>query len=412
MGYIIRMAVRNLNRNPRRSFLSALSLVIALMLIVFAQGFIRGVLNQTADNTARFKTGHIRIAAEEYLRQERLLPLSEAVNLGPELNAVIDSIPGLAARADRIRFGVLLDHHDNGVPAMGLAVDPEAERDILRIHTAISQGEYLTGAEDEIVMGVGLAEKLAITVRDTLVLITQTAYGSPTGANLVVKGIVNSGVGQIDATHFFMTLGSAQDMLDMNNRVSEVIVMLDDRTRATALAPALREQLEEAGYERVAVRPISADPMIAYFSMAETVYFFIYLIILLVASSAIINTMMMVVFERTREIGMMKALGMADSSIIGVLVLESGFIGLAGSVAGVVMGSALVLLVAGPGIDFSGAFGGEANPTLMSGIIHPQLTAAAIISSFVLGLLLTLVVGFVSTRRAAGLNPAEALRTI
>jgi putative ABC transport system permease protein len=407
------MAVRNLTRNTRRSFLSALSLVIALMLIVFAQGFIRGMLDMTADNTARFKTGHLRIAAEEYLRQERLLPLSEAVNTGPELDAILDELPGVSARAGRIRFGVLLNHHDNSVPAMGLAVDPEAERGILRIQSAISEGDYLSGAGDEIVMGIGLAEKLGIGVGDTLVLITQTAYGSPTGANLVVKGIVNSGVGQIDATHFFMTLVSAQDMLDMDGQVSEVIIMLDDRAQASALATGLHKQLGDAGFERVAVRPLSADPIIAYFSMAETIYFFIYMIILLVASTAIINTMMMVVFERTREIGMMKALGMTDRSVIGVLVLESGFIGLAGSIAGVLLGSALVLLVSsGQGIDFSGALGGEANPTLMSGIIRPQLTMIAVVGSFVLGLLLALAVGFVATRRAAKLSPAEALRTI
>ncbi len=412
MGYLVRMAVRNLTRNTRRSFLSALSLVIALMMIVFAQGFIRGMLDQTADNTARFKTGHIRIAAEEYLRQERLLPLSEAVSTGPELDAILDELPGVSVRTERIRFGVLLNHKENSVPAMGLAVDPEAERDIFRIQHAISEGEYLSGAGDEIIMGIGLADKLGIGAGDTLVLITQTAYGSPTGANLVVKGIVNSGVGQLDLTHFFMTLASAQDMLDMAGQVSEVIIMLEEPDRAASVALDLKQQLQAAGITGLAARPLSSDPMIAYFSMAETIYFFIYLIILLVASSAIINTMMMVVFERTREIGMMKALGMTNRSVISVLVLESSFIGLVGSVVGVVLGSVLVLLVSTQGIDFSGALGGDANPTLMSGMIHPQLTALAVVSSFLLGLLLTLLVGFVATRRAAKLRPAEALRTI
>ena len=153
--------------------------------------------------------------------------------------------------------------------------------------------------------------------------------------------------------------------------------------------------------------------MISFFGMAEAIYFFIYLIILAVASTAIINTMMMVVFERTREIGMMKALGMTNRSVIGVLVLESAFIGLAGSVAGVVLGAALVLgLSGGGGIDFSGALGGEANPTLMSGVVHPELTATALVTGFLLGLVLSFAVGLVATRRVSKMNPAEALRTI
>ena len=346
-GHLFRMALRNLTRNTRRSFLSALSLVIALMMIVFAQGFIRGMLDQTEDNTARYKTGHVRIAAEEYLRQERLLPLSEAVTTGPSLDSVITRVPGVAARTDRIRFGVLLDHDDNNVPAMGLAADPEMERDVFRLQNAIVDGDYLSGADDEIIMGTGLAEKLHIDVGDTLVLITQTAWGSPTGANLVVKGTVRTGAGQIDATHFFMTLAGAQDLLDMDGRVSEVVLMLNDRHRATSAAAALQQGLDETGFADTKALAIDSDVMISFFGMAETIYFLIYLIILAVASTAIINTMMMVVFERTREIGMMKALGMTNRSVIGVLVLESAFIGLAGSVAGVIFGAALVLGLSG-----------------------------------------------------------------
>lgn len=412
MGYVIRMALRNLTRNTRRSVLSALAIVIALALIVFAQGFIRGLLDQTTDNTARLKTGHLRIADEDYLRQERIMPLSEAVDAGPEMDRLLDELPGVAARAKRIRFGVLLNHEGDNVPAMGVAIEPDAEREIFRVNEAIAEGEYLSGAPDEIVMGKGLAGKLDLAPGDTLVLITQTAYGSPTGANLVVRGLVESGVGQVDQTHFFMSLPGAQDMLDMSGMASEVIIMLEDRGAASALAGQLRQALSEAGYEGVAVRGMKSDPIMAFMSLAETIYFIIYLIILMVASTAIINTMLMVVFERTREIGMMKALGMSNRSIVGVLVFESGFIGLGGSIAGVILGAALILLLAPQGVDFSGAMGGEANPTMIAGVVHPQLTAFAVVVSFLLGLVLSLVVGMMASRRAAKLSPAEALRTI
>ncbi|MBN2538038.1 ABC transporter permease [candidate division WOR-3 bacterium] len=412
MSYIARMALRNLTRNTRRSVLSALAIVIALALIVFAQGFIRGMLDQTADNTARLKTGHLRIADEDYLRQERLLPLSEAIDAGPELDSIIAGLPGVRASSKRIRFGVLLDHDGNNVPAMGLGIEPEAERDILRLQEVIAEGQYLSGAGDELLMGRGLANKLGIGVGDTLVLITQTAYGSPTGANLLVRGIVESGVGQLDGTHFFISLTAARRLLDLENRASEVILMLDDPGRASVLAGQLRQELADAGYEGVAVLGMKSDPIMAYMSMAEAIYFIIYLVILLVASTAIINTMLMVVFERTREIGMMKALGMSERSVLGVLVLESGFIGLAGSIAGVLLGSALVLALAPHGVDFSSAMGGDANPTLIAGLVHPQLTALAVVVSFLLGLVLSLAVGVMAARQAGRLSPAEALRTI
>jgi len=412
MGYIVRMALRNLTRNTRRTGLSALAIVIALTMIVFAQGFIRGMLDQTADNTARLKTGHLRIADKDYLRQERMMPLSEAIDVGPRLDTILDGLTGVRARAKRIRFGVLLDHGDKNAPALGLGIEPEAERDIFQLQDALAEGQYLSGAENEVLLGKGLADKLGIGLGDTLVLITQTAYGSPTGANLVVRGIVESGIGQLDGTYFFISLAEAQRLLDLEGRASEVILMLDDPGRAPALAGQLRQELADAGYEGVAVVGMKSDPIMALMGFAETVYFIIYLIILLVASTAIINTMLMVVFERTREIGMMKALGMSERSVLSVLVLESGFIGLGGSIVGVLLGAAVVLLLAPHGIDFSGAMGGDANPTMLAGLVHPQLTAAAVVVSFLLGLVLSLLVGVLASRRAGKLSPAEALRTI
>lgn len=408
MGYLLRLAARNVTRNPRRSILSALAIVIALVMIVFAQGWLRGILGDISENTARLRTGHVRIARSEYLRRERLLPLAEAMKLGPETAAMLDEDPEVAAWAPRIRFGVMLNNRETSLAAIGLAVDPGREEDILRLAPTVAAGSYFTGEED-ILLGRELADRLGLAAGDTLVLITQTAHMSATGANLVVRGVLNTGIAQIDRNHFFITLARAQDLLDLEGRASEVVVMLADPGRAEAVATRFGTRLADPEAE---ARPWTSEGIIGYIRMANTTYFIMYLVILLVACSAIVNTMMMVVFERTREIGTMRALGMSRAAVVGALVLEAGLIGLGGSAIGTGLGAGLTALAQAQGIDVRVMTQNEVNPALMQGVIYPELTVAAVVISMVMGIGLSLLVGFFASRRAAKLSPAEALRTM
>jgi len=126
---IFRLAYRNFFRNTRRSIISSISVTIAIALIIFASSYLKGAVQNISDNIVRLVSGHIRITTHEYERRERLIPLSEAVDLSPEFYAALKD-DEIQLVSPRIKFGVLLGEEELSVPALGYAIDAEKEMQI------------------------------------------------------------------------------------------------------------------------------------------------------------------------------------------------------------------------------------------------------------------------------------------
>ncbi|MCK4453161.1 hypothetical protein KAU59_02280, partial [candidate division WOR-3 bacterium] len=127
--YLLKLAYRNFFRNTRRSIISGISVAIAIAVIIFAQSYMRGVIENIGGNIVRLISGHIRITTKEYDRRERMIPLSEALDLTPELYDELDRDEILMV-SPRIKFGVLLGEEELNIPALGYAIDPDKETNI------------------------------------------------------------------------------------------------------------------------------------------------------------------------------------------------------------------------------------------------------------------------------------------
>jgi putative ABC transport system permease protein len=406
MKEILKLAYRNFFRNTRRSLISGISVAIAIAVIIFAYSYLKGVTYSIIDNVVRLVSGHVRITTREYERRERMLPLSEAVELTPELFHALDR-EGVVAATSRIKFGVMLGEGDMTIPALGYGVEPEKETAILKFDKRIVQGEYIAKDDLAVILGRELARRLGKKVGDTLTIITRTAYDSPTGMNLLVKGIYATGLGGIDRSVFYLPLKKAQELLDLDGKATEIVVILRDRDRAPTLAAAVRHQ-----FPNLSVTPYQDNPLLRTLTSAESIFMIFYFIILLVACSTIANTMLMVVFERQREIGMFKALGMGSGSVIAMLIIESGLIGLTGSVVGCLIGALFSYWLKFRGIDLT-LFSSTASADMPFGpIVYFAPTPAIILTAFLLGLLASAVVAYLPVRRVTKLDPARTLRTI
>jgi putative ABC transport system permease protein len=406
MKEILKLAYRNFFRNTRRSLISGISVAIAIAVIIFAYSYLKGMTYSIIDNVVRLVSGHIRITTREYERRERMLPLSEALELTPGLFQALDR-EGVVAVTSRIKFGVMLGDGDLTIPALGYGVEPEKETAILGFNKRIVQGEYIAEDDKAVILGRELARRLGKKVGDTLTIITRTAYDSPTGMNLVVKGIYATGLGGIDRSIFYLPLKKAQELLDLESKATEIVVILRDRDRAPALAGAIRHQFPD-----LSVTPYQDNPILRILIADESIFMVFYFIILLVACSTIANTMLMVVFERQREIGMLKALGMSSGSVIAMLIIESGLIGLSGSVVGCGIGALFSYWLKFRGIDLT-LFSSTASVDMPFGpMVYFAPTPVIILTAFLLGLLASTVVAYLPVRRVTKLDPARTLRTI
>ncbi|MGD9379957.1 MAG: hypothetical protein PVI51_05265, partial [candidate division WOR-3 bacterium] len=280
---IFKLAYRNFFRNTRRSIISGISVALAVMAIIFVRSYLGGFFENISGNVVRLISGHIRIATKEYERRERMLPLAESMDLSTEFYA---SIPDeeIELTSPRIKFGVLLGEEELTVPALGYAINPETEREISGLHTRLVSGSYIQSGEKATILGDGLAERLGVTIGDTLTVITRTAYDSPTGANLIVKGIFHIGIGGMDRSIFYMPLDIGQAMLDLEGRATEFAIILKDPEKAIQIANSI-----DLGPE-YSVVPFQYNTLLRYINIATYVYSVFYFIVLLVACSAIANT--------------------------------------------------------------------------------------------------------------------------
>ncbi len=402
---LFRLAYRNFFRNTRRSLISGISVALAITAIIFARSYIRGIFQNMSGNVVKLVSGHITITTKEYERRERLIPLAESFELSEKFYA---SLPekDIKIVSPRIKFGVLLGEEELSIPALGYAIDPEKERDIAGLQKRLVAGTYLRAGERDAILGKGLAERLNMTVGDTLTVITRTAYDSPTGLNFVIKGIFQIGIGGMDRSIFYIPLDVGQAMLDLEGRTTEVVILLNDPNKAVEVARSIRLGNDYA------VTPYLYNPVLRWVNLAEVIYSFFYLIILLVACSAIANTMLMIVFERTKEIGMMKALGLNNLSIVGLLTIEASIIGVVGSFIGTIGGTILSYWLKYKGIDISMVSSTASADMPFGPIIYVAPTPFIIATAFLVGLLVTVIVALLPISRATRINPAKALKTI
>ncbi|MDD5594324.1 MAG: FtsX-like permease family protein, partial [Candidatus Margulisbacteria bacterium] len=390
------------------SFLTGLSIGVAVMIVIVLWTFISGVLNDMFNNYVTASVGHVRVMNSEYLRRETMLPLSSSVyNYGPIIKS-LENNKEVRLATGRIKFGVLMDVKGRNKPIIGVGIDPAREEAVLALSKKMVDGRVIVAGTRETNIGVGMAKELGLKTGDTLTIITQTAGGSLSGMNLKVAGIFNLGVGAIDKRTFYLPLDQAQYLLDMDNRVTEIFVLLNRPAEAVKFSTEIKKDMP-AGLTAV---PWQENGLL-YFMMtaARGIYAVIYAFILVLASFTILNTMFMAVLERTKEIGMMKALGMREGAVGRLIVLESMILGFLASFAGAAFGAIFSYYISVVGLDYTAVFEKMGTVEIpLPNVYHGLFSWTTILTGFILGVVLAVLAAISPARRAAKLEAAEAMR--
>ncbi|MFH1387201.1 MAG: FtsX-like permease family protein [bacterium] len=407
---MFKIALRNIFRNKRRSILTGLSIAVAVMIAVYLWSLISGIMDDLFDNMIRLNYGHVRILNSDYVRRERLLPLEANIKNYSAVEKVASANPNVTLTVGRIKFGVLLENKGKNKPVFGTGVVPALESQTSHLDQKIVEGRTIKLGQEEMNIGLNLARDLGLKLGDTLTVVTQTAYGSLSAMNLKIVGIFSYGVQSVDSSTFFLPLDKAQQLLDLNDTVTEIFVFVKDKNNASAIAKEIQSRLP-GQYTTKAWQ----DQEILYFYMviARNVYAGLYFLVLFLASFTILNTMFMSVLERTHEIGMMKALGMKDRQVMGVVLLEALMIGTLASFIGALWGAGVAYYLAVVGIDFTSTFEqmGALNFPI-SYVYRALFSWGTIFFGFGMGILFSFAAAIPPALRAAQMEPTEALREI
>ena len=163
MFYLIKMAIRNVGRNKRRTILTLSAVFIATIVLSFSACYLKGILEGTFDNYIRLQAGHIKIYNAEYVKKERLLPLDVPVSDYEAMQKELAGLDGIDMITPRIRFGVMLNVEGNNENSIGIGIDPIKERNILQLEEFLTEGSrYFQAGEAEMLIGKRLADTLGV----------------------------------------------------------------------------------------------------------------------------------------------------------------------------------------------------------------------------------------------------------
>ncbi len=403
---LYQLALRNIWRNRRRTLLTLSAMIISSALLILALGVFSGMLRDMLATATEQYYGHLVISAKGYQDDRdmfRHFQSDESIGTVLEQEDVL-------GYSQRLRSFGLLSRQQNSSPAEILGILPLQEQTVTSLHESLIDGNYLTTEDPNgAVLGSGLARRLNVVPGDQLVFVTQAADGSIGNDLLLVKGIFSTGDIGHDNSLALVPLAWLQQVLVLPGQVHEIAVKIDQPFNAASLAEKYRVDLHETLeiLDWGEMLPEMAEVVASY----DVSRMIIVTILYIATGLGILNTFFMAVMERTRELGVLMALGMRPGQIRVMILLETTIMGSLGLVCGAVVGIALSLYMALVGVDLSGTL----TPiTYAGGTILPRLHAVIepgnILIPSVCLLIVSLLAGFLPANRAAKMQPVVAIR--
>lgn len=400
MMNLFKLALLNLGRHRRRSALSALALAISLTLLLFMAAFFKGEMRSAMEDTLRLGSGHLRVSASNYEPEKLSVSWEYLIENPQELSTQIASLEQVKFATPRLAASgiVTIGNDSTGVQILGVDPASEANEPYQLVSGAFPAADDRSG----VVIGYPLAESFGLQVGSQINLLVNTAEGSVDEQPFIVRGIFTTGSSTYDKGIVLLPLDKAQAFSGATNRASFIFVMLHDREQSEAVAAAITG----AAYKVETWQKMN-ELLVLINDFSNAYIMFLNLLILGVTVTVIVNTMLMAVFERTREIGILSALGMKGRQIIALFLAEAALLALGGVAVGLLAGSALSLYFGEVGIYF-GDIG--VSGMIMGDRIYTYLTLEDTVNLTITAFIVTLLASYYPARIASRMEPVEALR--
>jgi len=402
MIQLLKMAFRDIARNQRRSFFSALAVGLGLALLILMASVIEGEMGTAIESSINLQSGHIQIRASSYDEKKSSLKWEDLVENPGASASQIAALEPVKAATPRLYASGFLSSGTQSASARIIGIDPlSPANDPFR--NGVVSGSYLDeGDRDSLLVGRPLAEKLNLKAGDNVSLSINTANGDVIDQTFIVKGIYTTNTYGFDNGNVFLPLAKAQAITQTENHASTIYILLKDTSFTDSVVKSLTvTNLQVLTYKEL--NPLMVD----WETMAQSYISIFYMIVLAISASVIINTLIMSVYERTREIGILSAIGMRGGRILILFLAESSLL----AVGGVIIGLALGLLAT---LYFNrfGFYIGNMGVTgiLVADTIYAKLTLSNTINLTIMSFIVTMLAGLYPAVMASRMEPVEALR--
>lgn len=335
-----KIALLNVFRNRRRSIITLAAIQVGVVSLIVFGGFVASMYDGMRENMIRSQLGHLQIYAEGFNQYGHIEPEKYLLTKDKmaQIIELVEAVPGVELVTPRLGFSGLVTNGSQSIAIVGNGIDPDKEA-LLSSAISIIDGEDLF-AEDlqGALVGQGLFNALNAKIGDYLTLLGSTADGAVNAVDIQIIGAINTGIRDVDNRLVRINLSHAQDLL-FTDGTSRLVVLLSDTEQTDAVIKQLNALFKTQG---LALEIKSWSQLADYYhevvNLFNGVFGFIKVIVLFIAALSIANTMMMAVMERTPEIGSIRALGGTRREVMLLFLTEASYLGLFGSLFGVVFG--------------------------------------------------------------------------
>ncbi|MGD9080695.1 MAG: ABC transporter permease [Desulfobacterales bacterium] len=407
----LQLAWRNIWRNPRRTCVILIAVIIGVWSMILIGALMRGIAVGMVKNGIATLTGHIQIHHKGYRDDPAIENSLTGFQMKTIEKALSQSLPPGAQWTSRVRVNAIANNarHSSGLTLVG--INPQAEAKVSFIATAISEGRYLSSKDfNGILVGKALIEKFETKIGRKLVLMSQDKNQEIASRAFRIVGVFRAEMESTEKHYVFIHQSASQKMLKLGNGISEISILLTDGFNNLTVYEDLKSALPPETFEVHSWRELLPFQT-AYLRILDGFMWFWFLVVFVAMGFGIVNTTLMAVFERMREFGLMKALGMKPWWILREVLVESCLLLLCGIIVGNFLGFLSVYALSGNGIDLS-ALAAGAEYAGMTRIIYPAVAIKDVVVANSTVLLLGLIVSLYPAIKASRFTPVEALAHI
>jgi len=409
MSIELKMAWRNIWRNPRRTLLTIAAIAFASMILVFMLSFQLGCYETMINTSVKISTGHLQVQAKGYLKDKKI----RLVIKDPDQVAkVLDTVKGIDAYTFRASGFSLVSSDKRTYGVVVIGIDPIKEARVSTIKSLVRKGSYLKKDDDyTALIGEHLSNNLKVDINDELIILGQGHDGSIAAAVLTIKGIFDSGIDEFDRNVIMMGLKGFQETFSMGKSVHEAIITADSLSSVARVKQEIKacfSNAREDGYLAVPDWMEIMPGLLQGIQMDLVSGIIMYIILIIVVAFSIFNTFLMAIFERTREFGVMMAIGTSPLRMTKLVMFESICMTIVGIVLGIIVGSLVTLYFQNKGIYIAGT----EDILKQYGIpdrLYPRLSLISASAGPLIVFMITVVSSVFPTLKLRKLKPVEAM---
>lgn len=398
---MIKIALRNLKRQKRRTLLTISILSFAILYYIFIAGLLEGFELDSTKNLIELETAHLIIRSKNFKQES----LSGRIENPEKVVEKLRQMKFIRYYTKRLKTYGFLDNGIDNWPVIIMGVKWNKDTLVYKTNKYID-----TGPDGGIIIGEEIAKRFKVKKGDFLYLNFRSEKGALISKEMEIKGILSTPSFYLNNLYVIMDLDTLKNMGDFDDEITEISILTDDFRKANEYRKEMASTL--SGYKITTWEEEGKD----YIEVSKTKKSFQFMFLFFIILIGIIgtsNTLLIAVFERIREIGTLKALGMTDSEVKKLFIMEGFLMGVIGTLIGVILGIIINFYFVKHGINWSPLLPKDANLAYrVSGVVKSAWDIKSIIISIIIGPLSTVIASYFPAKKAAKLLPSECLRWI